>query len=293
MITVIIPTKGITEILEKILYLLNFQTIDGFHVIVVNTSDSSHKNFKINSKYILKVVEIKSGGTKSIARNLGLYLSQTDYVLFIDADMIPHPGLIEQHLKFLKFGYFVVGLELRTKKEEEYLKTLKNIEKIKNPKELMELFSYKFSNRSRRNLKLRELEWYKFLTGNLSGKRECFIKAGMFNTSFISYGFEDIELGYRVNKMGGKILFNPHAVTIHLHPLSTERRIQNKKESVTNLMKFYQTYGNKKILEKLGINMFSRLIYDFIPKSVRMFLEKTNEDYKTNYYFWKEWNIKN
>ncbi|MCX7759060.1 MAG: glycosyltransferase [bacterium] len=299
MITVIIPTLGLSNILKRILFFLNFQVFKDFEVIVVDNSERSG-NLSIDTKYNLKIVNTGSFGgnfyrTKSFARNLGLILSKTDYVLFIDADMIPHPMLISEHWEILKRyeNSAVVGLELRTIKQNEYEDVLRDIQNINSYSELESLFCRTFSNRSRRGLTNREIEWYKFLTGNLSGNKEFFIKVGMFNTDFVSYGFEDLELGYRFDKFGINITFNPKALTIHLHPLSVEKRIENKKESVKNLKKFYQTYGNKKILQILGINIYSRLIYDYLPLPFKNLLQEINDDYRTNYNFWREWNTKN
>lgn len=149
------------------------------------------------------------------------------------------------------------------------------------------MFKQRFSNKSRKNLLSRKIEWYKFLTGNLSCKRETFIKAGMFDANFVSYGYEDLELGYRFNKLGIPIIFNPRAITIHLHPLPTDKRIQNKIESVQNLKKFYYKYLNQEILQKLGINFYSRIVYEMLPNKIKQFLMEYSEDYKVNYVFWK------
>lgn len=251
-------------------------------------------NYSLRYVWVRDFIKNEQFYTKSLARNLGIQLSKNDYILLIDADMIPHPNLIQNHLKILnKMKYknvVLVGLELRTLKQDEYLKIKDLISKIRNSEELEKLFCFHFSNRSRKNLSFRRIGWYKFLTGNLLSTRELFIKTGMFDKNFISYGFEDLELGYRFEKLGSKIFFNPTALTIHLHPLPIDRRVENKINSVKNLKIFYQKYQNKEILEKLGINFYSKIIYDYLPRYVKEFLKKKSNDYLTNYFFWKEWN---
>lgn len=296
-LSIIIPTLGINDILMKTLYLLNFQENKDFDVFVVDSSLNSDFCLSFETKYKLNYVNynnyIGNARTKAFARNLGIYLSKSEYILFIDSDMVPHPDLVNEHLKFLKFDVAVVGLELRTILLIEYQKIKAYLDQVKTKTDLEEIFLYNFSNRSRKVLKERKLEWYKFLTGNLSAKREFFIKTGFFDTNFVSYGFEDLELGYRFDKLGIDIIFNPNALTIHMHPLLIEKRIENKVESVKNLRKFYEKYENKRILEKLGINFYSNLIYGYLPEFLRKNLCKLNKDYLTNYNFWKAWNTKN
>lgn len=296
-ITIVIPTYGISNILIKTLFFLNFQTYKNFEVIVVDTSEKI-TNLDINTDYSLvylwarKIISKKGFLTKSLARNLGICFAKTDYILFIDADMIPHPRLIYHHLQALEniHNSAIVGLELRTVTQQEFNNIEDLLNKIKNLQELENLFDLQFSNRSRKILNFRKIQWYKFLTGNLSSKKDLFIKTGMFDENFISYGFEDLELGYRFNKIGVPIFFNPKAITIHLHPLPVEKRVQNKMESVKNLKIFYQKYQNPEILNKLGINFYSKIIYDYLPPYLKEFLKKKSNDYLTNYYFWKEWN---
>lgn len=278
--------------MKKILFLLNFQTYKNFDVIVVHTSSKTdiYIDFEIN--YNLKF--IKGYKTKAFARNLGITRSNSEYILLIDSDMLPHPYLIEQHLSLLRNSAdIVVGLELRTVTEKEYKSIIDILDEINDQQKLINLFQREFSNRSRKIATVRKIQWYKFLTGNLSSRRELFIKAGMFDHNFISYGFEDLELGYRMQKIGANIILNPNALTIHLHPLPISERIKNKKESVKNLRMFYHKYGNDQIIKTLGINFYSKIIYDYLPEFLVNLLKSKSQDYVTNYYFWKEWNTKN
>lgn len=256
----------------------------------------------VDTKYHLRYVDVRDFikgekvYTKSLARNLGIQLSKNDYILLIDADMIPHPNLLQNHVKKLSHlknkNVVLVGLELRTLKQDEYLKVKDLIFKVQTADDLEKIFHFDFSNRSRKILKFRKIGWYKFLTGNLLSTRELFIKTGMFDTDFVSYGFEDLELGYRFEKLGAMIFFNPSSLTIHLHPLPIDKRVKNKIDSVKNLKIFYQKYQNKEILQKLGINFYSKIIYNYFPGYIKELLKKKSNDYLTNYFFWKEWNTR-
>ena len=41
---------------------------------------------------------------------------------------------------------------------------------------------------------------------------------GLFDTSFSLYGWEDLELGERLKKIGTKLIKCPNAVGFHWHP---------------------------------------------------------------------------
>ena len=88
LLTIIIPCKNESKIIDTTLSLLNQQNnIEGVNVIV---SDSSTDNTTVElelrekDKFILQIIQ---GGLPSVARNNGIKYVTTPYVLFLDADM--------------------------------------------------------------------------------------------------------------------------------------------------------------------------------------------------------------
>jgi glycosyltransferase involved in cell wall biosynthesis len=53
------------------------------------------------------------------------------------------------------------------------------------------------------------------LTGHFSAARDVLEEAGGFDASIARYGFEDIDLGYRLHGAGIRIAYLPEAVSIH------------------------------------------------------------------------------
>lgn len=60
-----------------------------------------------------------------------------------------------------------------------------------------------------------EVDFRAFYTCNLSLKAEFLRQTGTFDEDFRGYGYEDIELGYRLQKNGLRLLYNPAAVGYH------------------------------------------------------------------------------
>lgn len=285
-ISVVIPFKDYNQIFLNNLLALNYQGFRNFEVIIVDNSFRlkgilKEENIANKLKYELKVID-GDGNSRASARNKGILASKNDIILFLDADMLAHKNLIAEHImiykKYKTKNIAVIGLELRIndlsilKDFNDYLNFINNI--------------YLNYPKSRLELKRRKISWYKFLTGNLSSYRENFIKTGLFDNNFKTYGFEDLELGYRFNKLGIDLIFNPLSVCYHLHPLNFKNRTKSKIESVKNLKLFYQKYQNQNILKILGINLFSKILYKSIPKALINQIEKKLENhYFTNYYF--------
>lgn len=62
-----------------------------------------------------------------------------------------------------------------------------------------------------------------FYTSNLSLPRARFLASGGFDESFQEYGWEDIELSFRLKASGMRIAYAPSAVAYHEHPTDFRR----------------------------------------------------------------------
>ena len=66
--------------------------------------------------------------------------------------------------------------------------------------------------------KLRDLSFAYFATGNVAIERQLLERAGLFDTRFRLYGWEDLELGERLRRLGVVLVRCPEAVGYHWHP---------------------------------------------------------------------------
>ena len=69
-----------------------------------------------------------------------------------------------------------------------------------------------------------------FYTSNISLPRSLLFEVGLFDTTFPHAAWEDIEIAYRMEKRGMRIVYRPEAVARHHHEISFEsfRRRQQK-----------------------------------------------------------------
>jgi glycosyltransferase involved in cell wall biosynthesis len=103
-LTIVIPCKNESNIIDTTLSLLNQQNnIENVSVIIADSSTDSttfELESRVNDRFNLTIVQ---GGLPSIARNNGVKKVTTPYVLFMDADMfIIDSKLLEQSVKIMK-----------------------------------------------------------------------------------------------------------------------------------------------------------------------------------------------
>ncbi|MFA4885828.1 MAG: glycosyltransferase [Desulfotomaculaceae bacterium] len=192
--SVIIPAYNCRQVLEKSLAAILNQTVESsvYEVIVVDdgSSDDTVKmvnRFKRNNLLYLR--QEHSGRSK--ARNLGIAYASGEVIIFIDSDVVVCRSFVEGHLLAHAGGAVIA---------RGRVVNIPEIEKQHNPG----LFSG-FSAAS-------------FPTCNCSARKESLIKAGLFDEEFTEYGWEDLELGHRLMKMGSKKVKAGQAVGFHLKP---------------------------------------------------------------------------
>lgn len=176
---------------------------------------------------------------KAAARNLGIKSAKGDIVLLTDADIVADQKLLEEHLlahEKNKNASFE-GLEVDTDGKPYIKARLRPFQKLK---------------------------WAYFLTGNVSIRKEQLIEAGLFDENFKGYGWEDIELGYRLHHIKIPLYYLPSAINYHYHPVSYEDKVKRKFEEGKSAALFYKKHPNFEIKMFLGMNPLAMGIYHFI-----------------------------
>ena len=245
--TVIIPTYNRADILKECLERLDKQDFmkNEFEVIVVddgstdNTKQIVENAQKKLSIQILYLYQKNQG--QGIARNYALRYAKGKIVAFIGDDILVLPDFIKQHLNFHRryineneavLGF--VGWDPR-------LEITPFMEWLTNGSSVLGKFGgHQFAYEKLQGKKKADFNF--FYTSNISLKRSL-LKKHPFDSRFSSYGWEDIELGYRLTKKENLILYyNPMAVGYHMHPMTEsdlEKRMYQIGKSAHLLHKKY------------------------------------------------------
>jgi len=205
-LTVIIPTHNRREVLMHTLNALVTQShpSDRFEVVVVcdGCVDGTYEMLStLATPFRLRAFAQASSGPAA-ARNRGVQEAEAPILLFIDDDIIGTPDLIVEHIR-MHIGHddrAVIGRLLPDP----------NIKLPGWTKWEHRVFDSRYDALERGTLLAEGVHFY---TGNVSVAKAVFNAVGGFNVAYRRA--EDIELGYRLQKVGAQFVFNSCAAGIH------------------------------------------------------------------------------
>jgi GT2 family glycosyltransferase len=96
-----------------------------------------------------------------------------------------------------------------------------------------------------------------FLTGNASVRRDDLLGVGCFDENFTGYGHEDLELGYRLERAGISIVYEPRAVNYHCQDVPHDDQKEKMKLAGRSTVRFYRKHPNFDVKLNLGMTPVS------------------------------------
>jgi len=116
--------------------------------------------------------------------------------------------------------------------------------------------------------KLRDASWAYFATGNVAIDKALLEQAGLFDTAFRLYGWEDLELGERLRRLGVQLIRCPAAVGYHWHPpLSLEqipRLIEIERQRARMGLVFYRKHPSRRVRLIIQYTWAHRLLWELL-----------------------------
>jgi len=254
-VSIVIPTYNRKPILIKCLHALENQKlnklIDSYEIIVVDdgSTDGTTKWIKENHVNLPHVVlyEQEHGGP-ALGRNLGVLKSRGDIIIFIDSDLVVVNKFLIHHVNKLHKYW------LKKNKKCFTYGSVINTSNFQNP----------FSEDN----KITDISFAYFATGNVAISKELLLDVGLFDTSFSLYGWEDLELGERLKKIGVKLIKCPDAKGFHWHPAFNCDQIPlllNKEiERAKMALVFYQKHKNLRVRLIIQYTFFHKLLWNVL-----------------------------
>ena len=233
---VIIPTYNRSEILKKLLLKwkgVHEKTIYNYEIIFSDdgSTDDTVRILEEETHLPIKIIRNKHSGAAS-ARNSAIKASKGERLIILGDDIFPDDQLVNIHVEMgKKLGeeYALLG-EVDWHPTMNITHLMQHITTIGN-----EQFSY---NR----LSPEDLTDFRhFYTCNLSLSRKWFESEDcFFSDEFHKYGYEDIELGYRLTQKGLKLFYTKKAWGHHLHDYSEVRRFCQRQENAGEMAIVFQ-----------------------------------------------------
>jgi GT2 family glycosyltransferase/SAM-dependent methyltransferase len=201
-LTVVIPTRDRWDLLRRTLDALRAQTVQGFRTLVVVDGTDQVPPHDLPAD----VLVVEHGGPGA-ARNRGVEAAGTELVLFLGDDMVPVPGLVAAHLAAHDGdpSTGVLGLvawhpEVAGDRLARWLDFARHQFDFGSIRDGAPGFGH-------------------FYSCNVSLHRSTLLGAGGFDEDFVYY-YEDLDLGWRLDRAGVRLRHAPDALTHHLHRYS-------------------------------------------------------------------------
>ncbi len=162
-----------------------------------------------------------------LCRNLGVRLSRGNSLVFLDSDMLVPPTFLSTVLKELSQADVLQFPRAHIRQEKSNGQTrYENVEPRDAYIEEEEYWRPFFDAPDWMKL---EKFWKYTCTYGLAMRKRDFLDAGRFCRTYVSYGFEDTELGYRLARMGRRFKVVPLQL-LHLTSYSTSEYQFSKKK---------------------------------------------------------------
>lgn len=250
-VSIIIPVFNRYQILANTLAALTHQTYpkELIEVIVVDDG-SSDEIFSIVKKYeklltLFYARQSDNGFRVASARNLGLKLAKNDYIIFMDADILPNPKDVESYMKVLHASDDCVLIGHRRYVDTsniiddtivnniDILDSLPDINPDNDEADAQsdEGLSYDWRFDTYKNTDDLRTDLYPFTKaagGNIAFSRKVQQKAGLMDEAFTSWGCEDSEFAYRLYLAGAYFIPMLNIVSLHQEPLEKVETINGK-----------------------------------------------------------------
>ncbi|HBE21230.1 MAG TPA: family 2 glycosyl transferase [Cyanobacteria bacterium UBA11149] len=262
--SVVIPTYNRLPILQKCLRALEYQdiradsVITGYDVVLVDdgSTDGTLEWLESHKDELLHVRWYRQDHQgPAAARNLGVKEAKGDTIIFIDSDLVVTESFLQAHADALIKGQAEVGSD--------------------------RIFTYgwvintcNFEDPTSEPYKITDFSAAYFATGNVAIARKWLEEAGLFDTRFQLYGWEDLELGVRLKKLGLKLIKCPAAVGYHWHPPFSldqiprmiDREIQRGRMGVL----FYEKHPTWEVRMMIQMTLLHRILWGILSLGGRL-----------------------
>lgn len=309
-LSVVIPTFERSEILKMTLGALAKQSLQkkDYEVIVVDDGSADQgKTKKVVESFVkrteLNLLYIRQKNEKQgAARNNGVKRAKGEVVLFLGDDIIPaNVDFLKKHLDLhrrypnKKYGvlgftdwhpgitvnYFMKWLTHGSCVLKRYGGHQFAYEKLGGGPDGKDSFGNGISKTGH----VKYADYNFFYTSNISLKRSLLLKEP-FDKAFSAYGWEDIELGYRLEKKYGfKLLYNPNAVGFHHHVITENSLAPRMRAIAASASIIDKKYPGLRVKPSKTKILIFKLLSHHLTLQLLKHLSKMNRKWMNYYYY--------
>jgi GT2 family glycosyltransferase len=204
-LSVVVPAYNRPDVLAVCLRCLATQTLASQEYEVVVVDDGSEEDLEpvvrgVAEAMRVRLIRLLHNLGRAAARNRGIEVARGEVIVFIDSDVFAPPGFLEAHRNVHARNERAVG---------------------RGPLLLTEHLEDPFT----RPPVLQDPSPAFLDTANASVRRAHLLAAGGFDEGFRHYGWEDLDLGIRLKRMGLRRVFSRRALAYHYQPLPSAKTL--------------------------------------------------------------------
>ena len=308
-VSIIIPVYNRLEKLGKTIAALTHSTypLELMEIVIADDGSSDGPEQlvdRFSSFFPVKYVRQSDKGFRAARiRNKGVATASHDDLIFLDCDMLPEPTLVEAFMKYLHVSNRLVLLGGRRYVNTDQFSiqdviddiqpvldlpsqcadTGRGPEKDEAPTEDWRYVIYRKSD----NLKNAKYPFNTYCAGNIGLSRNLFNQVEGFDESFVHWGMEDTEIGYRLYRNGAWFIPIDDAKALHQEPPGgsnetnrTEGREITEGQFVEKCPAKYRPYVSGRTYEipKVSVYIPAYNCEAFIQEAVESVLKQTYDD---------------
>jgi glycosyltransferase involved in cell wall biosynthesis len=235
--SVVVPSRGGATRLPTLLDALARQEVDlPWEVIVVldGDIDGSRAVLEANAhRLLLEVVDFAENRGRSAALNEGFARARGDVLIRCDDDLVPQPDYVARHVeRHQGIAVGVVGLYRNVFPETAYSRVYGRA------------WDERFTDEAYASA---PNQTWRYWAGNCSVTRQTWDRVGPYDPAFRAYGYEDVDWGYRLARLGVPIVLDPQ--------LETEHRIAATTTAVRAQRAFYSGAAKRRFEAKHPVDV--------------------------------------
>lgn len=243
-LSVIVPTCGRPERVLRLLESLSRQTLAParFEVLLVDDGSPQPLVLPPHWPFHLRLLRQANAGPGA-ARNTALEVARAPLCLILNDDAVPAPELCEGHLRVhAEEGPRHAGplAVLGSFRFDAQSRTSPFVQLLEQSDLLFDFFALRHGELH---------DWTKFWTCNLSLSTQLVRAAGGFDAEgFPGAVLEDVELGWRLERAGLRVLYRSDLVAEHAHRYGIAAYFERAVRLGRNLVRMYRKHGDASVL---------------------------------------------
>lgn len=259
--SVIIPTYNRAELLRRTLNALCRQRGAAFEVIIADDGSSDRTRetaAEFTDRLTLRYFFQEDQGFRAAAaRNLGIREARGDICVFLDSGVLPATRFVEYHTTLHQASpdqrLAIVGYTWAYRSSLPFSReTAAAIDPDDVDESIVRLASFPdgrdirdefFYSPQGEDLYAQPAPWVTFWACNVSVRREDLFVVGLFDEYFQDWGFEDLDLGYRLFRSGVRFQLSRQAAAVHLPHQRDEDA--GRRSDHANKLYFHSKFRNR------------------------------------------------